>query len=471
MTRRSNKEKELIDPRSLLASLSRPELERVVRKRLDEGDEELGEIILGLKAEKSDARSPSTIVDAVMRRHKDPEYDCVDDPESLARDLRRLYGRAEEAVSKGDCLFAVRLLACAVERAAPHVYEGGDEEGELMDAVEEGFERLSELARASDAGPAALRELGAWAAQGVEARWARDGDSWDMACLALVAEAARGEDAVRATIELCSRFTENPQPAWGWSYRAGRAALVAAGLMARVGDVEGRRAYIEAQLALDDIRKLAIDEAMAAEDYPRVAKLCRDGARLAREAGRGGAANEFEERLIEALDRAGAEDEATGELERLVMESFRVDRFEALKGRYSGRESWAKARDRIIAALEGEGGSAEALAVVFEAEGMVERLLALAEKHEFVFSRHLDAIGRAYPERAARFLKTRIEDELRRTGTRGSYERGAESILRYGSFAGKEAAEALFDSLIASYPSRRAMREEFERAKRRGSRY
>ena len=463
---------EYLDPRSILASLSRSELERVVRERLDEGDEELGEIILGLKAEKSDARSPSTIVDAVMRRHKSQGYDYIEDAYGFGRDLLRLRDRAADAAAKGDYLFAVRLLSRAIERAAPHAYDGGgDEESPIMDAVEEGFERLSELARASDAGPAALRELGAWAAQGVEARWARDGDSWDMACLALVAEAARGEDAVRATLELCSRFTDNPQPAWEWSYRAGRAALVAAGLMSRVGDMEGRRAYIEAQLALDDIRKLAIDEAMAAEDYPRVAKLCRDGARLAREAGRGGAANEFEERLIEALDRAGAEDEATGELERLVMESFRVDRFEALKGRYSGRESWAKARDRIIAALEGEGGSAEALAVVFEAEGMVERLLALAEKHEFVFSRHLDAIGRAYPERAARFLKARIEDELRRTGTRGSYERDAESILRYGGFAGKEAAEALFDSLIASYPSRRAMREEFERAKRRGSRY
>ncbi len=33
-------------PRSLLASLSRTELERIIRERLDEGDAELGELIL-----------------------------------------------------------------------------------------------------------------------------------------------------------------------------------------------------------------------------------------------------------------------------------------------------------------------------------------------------------------------------------------------------------------------------------------
>ena len=98
---------------------------------------------------------------------------------------------------------------------------------------------------------------------------------------------------------------------------------------------------------------------------------------------------------------------------------------------------------------------------------MSERLLALAEKDEYLFLEYLDPIGRAYPERAARFLKTRIERGLRTTAGRSSYAHSAEDILRYGTYAGEEAAETLFDSLISAYPSRRAMREEFARARGR----
>ena len=98
---------------------------------------------------------------------------------------------------------------------------------------------------------------------------------------------------------------------------------------------------------------------------------------------------------------------------------------------------------------------------------MSERLLALAEKDTSLFGEDLDTIGRAYPERAARFLKSEIERDLRRTASRNAYACIAASILRYGKYAGRKAAEALFDALISAYPARRAMREEFERARGR----
>jgi len=441
-------------------------LERIIRERLDEGDAELGELILSLHADKSDERSPSAIVHDLMGQYSNREYDCIDDPGGFARDLRSLYDRAAKAASGGDGLFAVRLLACTVEGAAPHAFDSGDEEGEVMDAVEEGFERLMEIALSAEADPAALRELWTWAGRSAEARWARDGDSWDIGCLELAAAAARGDGEVQEALALCSRFVEGPQPEGDWNYNAERGALVAAGLLARSGDEAARRGYIDAHLALGDIRKLAVDEAMAAADYSQAIELCRGGIGLSHVGGLGGSAGEFEGRLIGALDRWGDRAEATRELERFVAESFSIQRYDELKNRLPERDSWVEARDRIIAALEGKGRSSHSLAAVYQAEDMSERLHALAEKDASLFGEYLDTIGRAYPERAARFLKTRIERELRTTSSRGAYAHSAEDILRYGTYAGEEATQRLFDSLISAYPSRRAMREEFAKARR-----
>ena len=72
MNRKAGAATEELDPRSIVPTLSRSELERIIRERLDEDDENLGELILSLKAEKSDKRSPSAIVDSLMRRHRRP---------------------------------------------------------------------------------------------------------------------------------------------------------------------------------------------------------------------------------------------------------------------------------------------------------------------------------------------------------------------------------------------------------------
>ena len=456
-----------LDPRSLLASLSRAELERIIRERLDEGDEYLGELILSLQAEKTGRRSPSAIVDSLMRRHKGQGYDYIEDAYSFGRDLLRLRDRAAEAVAKGDYVFAVRVLVQAIECAAPHAYDGGeDEESPIMDAVEEGFERLLGLAQSPEPDPVALRELGTWALRSVEAQWARDGDSWDMVCLELAAAAARGEAEVRAVLELCSRFTEGQRTEWSWTYRAQRAALVAAALLERAGDEIARRAYVEDHLFLADIRMLAVDEAMKAGDYSRAIGLSRDGVKIFREADQDGSADEFAERLIDALDRSGEDEAAALELEDLVITSFSSDRFAALKKRHPNRSTWLETRDRIISALE-KRSSSYALATIYKVERMNERLLALAEKNESIFKAYLDTIGHEYPKRAASFLKNEVERDLRRTASRGAYARSAASILRYGKYAGKKAAEALFDSLVSAYPARRAMREEFAKARGR----
>jgi hypothetical protein len=465
MTRRNNVEKELLDPRSIIPLLSRAELERIIRERLNEGDEELSELIVAIKAEKKDKRSPAAIVEALMRKHQSRDYEYIEDAYDLGQDLLRLGDRAEEAVSKGEFVFAVQLLMKAIERAAPHAYEGGDdEECPILDAVEDGFDRLMGITQAPEADPVALNEIWTWALQSVDMQWARDGDSWDMSCLELAAAAARGEAELQAVLELCARFTAGPKSEWSWTYNAQRASLIAVGLLGRAGDKAARRAYIEDHLSFADIRKLAVDEAMNSHDYSRAIGLSRDGVEILRENDQSGSADEFAQRLVEALDRAGEKEEAAREFEKLVIESFSDERFAALKKRYTAQNSWTTTRDRVITALE-KNHHFGALAAIYKAERMNERLLALAEKNGYIFRQYLDTIGRTYPERAACFLKNQVEQELHRTAKRSSYALFAKTIRKYGKYAGKESAEALFDSLIAAYPARRAMREEFEAAR------
>jgi tetratricopeptide (TPR) repeat protein len=455
-----------IDPRALLPALSRSKLERIIRERVQEGDDSLGRLIVSVHTEKADKRSPTAIVERLLRRHLvRREYGFIEDSNGFAVDLRRIFDRAENAANSGACRFAVELIEKALEVSAPHAFDGADEEGEIMDAVEEGFEKLTEIAQAPGTDPKALHEIGTWALGGVDVSWARDGDSWDMTCLELAALSARDEMETKGVLARCSRFTENRRPDWDWTYLAERAALAAASLLKRSGDEAERREYIKAHLFLSDIRALAVDEAMAAQDYERAIELCKEG--LSTDgAGDGKQSTEaLAERLIEALDRRGDTKEAARELEGLVIRSFSQDRFDALKKRYAELSSWSEALDRIIAAL-GKSRCLHALAAIYEAEDMYKRLLALARKDGFLFERYLDMIGRAYPDEASRFLKHKVERELRSTSSRGTYARSAETILQYSRYAGKKAAEALIDSLIAAYSARRAMREELGRTRR-----
>lgn len=454
------------DPRSILPTLSRSLLARIILERLDEGDEELAKLICSVSVEKKDKRTPQAIVTRLMNRYDHYEYGLIEDPYGFALDLRRLSDRAAEAASSGNYSFAVGLLTGLIENAGPHAYEGDDEDCEIMESVEGCFECLAEIAQEPDAGAGALRELRKWAFQGVDAQWARDGDSWDMSCLELVALAARDGEDERAVLAACSRFTEGKLSEWSAEYRAERASAIAAALLARRGDGAALRGYIDAHLDLADIRRLAVDDAMSARDYDRAIELCRDGVASFRKRDQNGTADDFAERLIKALDVAGKKDAATMEAESLLIESFSRERFQFLKKRYSKRESWITARDRIIKAL-GKKDSTYNLAEVYKAERMYDRLLSLAEDDEFLFRENIATIGRAYPERAAGFIKRDVERKLKNTASRDSYARCAESILTYGTYAGKKAAEALFDSLIVNYPARRAMREEFERARQK----
>jgi hypothetical protein len=458
---------EYTDPSGLLPSFSRSELERIIRERLEEGDEYLARLVFSVRAEAADKRTPEAIVKRFARRHLvRGEYGYIEDSYSFAVDLRRIFGRAEAAAKNGACRFAIELVEKAIEVAAPHAFDGADEEGEIMGAVNEGFERLTLMAQSPDADPGALRELESWALRGVDAAWAREGDSWELTCLELASLAARGEAESQTVLERCSGFTENPRSEWEWTYRAERAAIIAAALLKRKGDEEARRDYIEAHLSLHDIRTLAADEAMAAQDYSRVIELCNGALSSGGEDDRHRSTEAFAERLIEALDALGKKEEAAYEFERLMVRSFSADRFKALKKRYTKLGSWNDALNRVIADLK-KRGSSGALASIYEAERMTDRLLALAEKESCIFREYIDVIGKAYPEKAARYLEREVGRALARTSSRGVYAHNAEEILHYGKYAGKEAAQALMESLIAVYPSRRAMKEELERAKKR----
>lgn len=149
-----------------------------------------------------------------MHMYKGRGYDYIDDAYAFGRDLLRLRDRTAEAAAKGDYVFAVRVLVKAIECAAVHAYDGGDdEESPIMDAVEEGFERLMELARSSDSDPAALHELGTRAFRSVDAQWAVDGDSWERGAWFPTLDAAAQAvfESFRAVDERFSPYKESSE--------------------------------------------------------------------------------------------------------------------------------------------------------------------------------------------------------------------------------------------------------------------
>lgn len=140
--------------------------------------------------------------------------------------------------------------------------------------------------------------------------------------------------------------------------------------------------------------------------------------------------------------------EAAKEAESLLVASFSSEHLRSLKRRYSKRESWITARNRIIRAL-GKEDSAYDLAEVYKAKRMYDCHLSLAGDDEFLFRENIAKIDRAYPVRAD-FIKRDIERELRNTASRGSRVRCAESILTYGTCEGRRQVQTICPCLQGS---------------------
>ncbi len=456
-----------IDPASIVHRLSREELQSLVLECL-ETDDGLARRILQRFAPSKAAKTINAILDRLEREHSDTSWGGIDDPEGLGYELGQMGLKAQAAAEAGDFRTALMIDTIMISRMAGYAFNAGDDDGEIMMQVNDAFRRLDLLAGNAGLVETTRLALREWACDNIDSSWAREGDSWDVSCLALMARASRNSEELKEAFSRCLRFvgkdggTEKSGrgKSSGYSeYSAESAIMIAIGLYERMDDQAGRQRFIDENLRFDAVRKLAIDEAVDSGNYDRALTLARDGMKESRETGAFGLIGGYENRIVTILDLAGKSVEASRFLEERCLGEHSIDRFCLLKKRSSDRKKWIETRERILATFEARKDW-EHVGDILREEHLGERLLALTDRVPRLFDKYYSFIGKTHPDRVIPFLEKRIPGYFVDAQSRSRYAASAGTFSEYAGYAGKEAACTLIRKLIAEYPNRPAMREE-----------
>ena len=448
------------DPFALVRRLTREELEPLVLDRLASDDRALANAIIA-RFSNSDEGGARSLVRSLVENSIGNQYGIIDDAWGLSCELEVLRKRARGMKSPSKHIAAFSLFRAIVEEVAPDCWEGDDHDGILVGAVQSTLDDIRAFAIHPDTDPACLAEIGAWARDNVNARWAVDGDSWDFELILIQLAASRGGEERRRALQVCQAKCMPMGGEWHSDYLAEKCAGVILEALERPADEVERRTFIAGNMHLDVVRNEAISLALKEGNKETALRLSREGIDLAEKAKLAGTADEYADRLVEALEARGDASAALAFIEARIIEKQSMEWLGKLKARIQEKKNWEILRERIIGSLP--SNPRHFMAEILASENLVERLRELTKADASLLRVHYKQIGQSFPEDAARYLEQGIRKELKRTHSRGGYQHIAESVREFGGYAGKPAMVNLVDELVLSYSNRPAMIAELRK--------
>lgn len=449
------------DPIALVRRLTREELEALALDRLASDDKALANAIIARFAN-FDVRGARALVRSLVENSIGNQYGIIDDAWGLSCELEELRKRARGMKSPSKHSAAFALLRAIVEEVAPDCWEADDHERVLVGAIQATLDDIRAYAGRPDTDPACLAEIGAWATDNVNARWAVEEDSWDFELILIQLAASRGGEERRRALQVCQAKCMPKGDEWHSSYLAEKCAGVILEALERPGDEVERRTFIAGNMYLDVVRKEAISLALKGDDFETAMRLAGEGMDLAEKEKHTGTADEYADRLVEALEARGDASAALAFIEARIIEKQSMDWLGKLKARIPEKKKWELLRERILGSLP--SGARHFIAKILASENLVERLRELIKTDASLIQTHYKQIGQSFPEDAAHYLEQGIRKELERTHSRGGYQRIAETVREFGGYAGKPAVVKLVDDLVSSYSNRPAMIAELRKA-------
>jgi len=338
------------DPVALVRRLTREELEALILDRLASDDRALANAILARFAE-SDGGGARALVRSLVENSIGNQYGIIDDALGLSCELEELRKRARCMKSPSKHIAAFALLRAIVEEVAPDCWDADDHDGVLVGAVQMTLDEIRALAARPDTYPACLAEIGAWARDNVNARWAVEGDSWDFELILIQLAASQGGEERRRALQVCQAKCMPKGDEWRSSYLAEKCASVILEALEGPADEVERRAFIAGNMHLDAVRNEAISLALEEEDFETAMRFAREGMDLAEREKHAGTADEYADRLVEALEARGDASAALAFIEERIIEQQSMDWLGKLKARIPDNKKWELLRERILSSL------------------------------------------------------------------------------------------------------------------------
>ena len=218
--------------------------------------------------------------------------------------------------------------------------------------------------------------------------------------------------------------------------------------------------FIAANLGHDDIRRIAIDDAMTAGDYLEAERLCLD--RLAATDRDYHWTREWYARLFAAYEAAGDSAKQIDLADQLLIEKRDTKYFEPLKRLLIAAGKWESERAGLIATLS-QNLPYHHYQDVLAKESEFAELLAVTAQHPASVLDYGKILAKRFPTETYQIFMDAIREQAVEPNTR-KYKRVAASVKKLATLGGKVEALEIIDELKATYRRRTALIAELDKA-------
>jgi hypothetical protein len=233
--------------------------------------------------------------------------------------------------------------------------------------------------------------------------------------------------------------------------------VITLGIIERLDGAAAADQYRMEHLDVSEIRVIAVERALFAQQYAVAEKLCVEALQNEKPYGKPGVWAYYLERIYAELTNK----EKQIEMVRLILMSGDKSYYVKLKELYQSEGTWEHRRESVLQELSKAYMSHE-YAALLSKEGEWSRLLGVVQANNMYIEHYGKQLAREFPADTYSIYEKYILNEAAAATDRRKYKGVCKLIKSYFDAGAKEEARYMIRRLVEKYPRRAAMVEELE---------
>ncbi|WP_084242846.1 hypothetical protein [Planomicrobium okeanokoites] len=244
-----------------------------------------------------------------------------------------------------------------------------------------------------------------------------------------------------------------------YAYAEERFRVMQLSVLLQQRDLKAVEAFYAEHYSYPAIRKVQVQQALEADEYEKVIRLCEESERL--DAGLPGLVHDWKELRFAAY-------EGTGNTEEIIGLSFEF----ALKGEEEyyvklrglvDAEQWPKVLEQLLAEMKNSPRALPLYLRILIDEKRLEELLDYCRSNVSAIEHLYPHLLADYPHEVNEIYTAYIYRQIERASNRKAYWTACQIIKNFKGALGAEAAAGLIEELKFMYPKRTALLDELEK--------
>lgn len=237
--------------------------------------------------------------------------------------------------------------------------------------------------------------------------------------------------------------------------------LIKYGIKQKLEGENAAEQYLMDNIEVDELRVIAIENAMQAKQYELAEQLCRDALKK----GRWSSTVSKWDLYLERLYTETLETQKLIELTRRVLFQGYSSYYDKLKELYVAEGLWNEEMKASLLEELSKVLITNSYAVILEKEGEYPELLELTKKHPYLLQYIGKQIAKHDPVETSKIYEAYILEEAAAATDRRGYKSVCKLIKECADAVSKQEALLLLEKLSGMYPRRPAMQDELMKLK------